>query len=52
MTEQQAIQKIKETSRYLMELSNNIGVDNSKAFDAVIKADSVLQDYLKGNSNA
>ena len=52
MTEQQAVEKIKEMSRYLMELSNNIGVDNSKAFDAVIEADSILQDYLKGKSNA
>jgi len=47
MTESESIEKIREASRYLMHLSNNIGTGNSEAHDAVIKAECALQEYLE-----
>lgn len=49
MTQDQAKKVIEEISQQIMVATNNVGVSNSKEFDALVKAGIVLQEYLEKN---
>jgi len=46
MTEDHIIKEMKRISIQLMNLSNNIGSSNTQAYDAVLRAEIELQEFI------